>query len=306
MVFSLVADDAPINVVITHAAGTVSEIGYYNTEFGNYWTTGEYVLPASTDYTFILTSTGDTATPYEITFRITDQDTGSPQTPERVGFEDEASEAERTGTLDPGLSKSYVLRAAAGQSMWYLVTADSAPIDVEITFSDGAYADEGYYNGEFEIYWTEGSYILPVAGDYVYTITNVGEMTTEYNIVFGIATGDAGLEPPERVSFPAGASSVELEGMASSTAVKAYALEAVIGQELSILAVSHDGPVFIAVYEPGGAPVADNQGTFEQVDGAYRTHVTLALAESGDYIVHLWLDSLESVTAPYVVEFAVE
>ena len=301
----LTSENAPINAAVTHAGETISVAGRRNSEFGNYWTDWSHTLPSTGDYTVIFTNVGDVATTYSVEFSIRDQ-VAQEAPPERVRIAPGATAAQRSGTLQPGYSKSYVLGAAAGQDMWVQVNAFDSPINVAVIQAGATVWSEAVFSPQFGTYWTNWRNILPYTGDYTVMLLNVGEMISDYDVSFSITEQVVDpTQPPQRVEFPAGATAVTVQGELNSQPFQEYVLSAAQGQNMRVSITGYEAPVTVSAVDPNGYHLDTQMGALDASTGGYRTETDFMLPVTGDYVISLWRDDAAGATS-YEVAFLIE
>ena len=101
-------------------------------------------------------------------------------TTEQVRFQGGTSGTELTGTLTPGSSTRYVLRARNGQDLYVRVAPNGPGIFYQIFNPDRSFlldqmTPDKEYRGQL---WQ--------SGDHVIEVLNRGNGTTSYNVIFGI------------------------------------------------------------------------------------------------------------------------
>ena len=101
-------------------------------------------------------------------------------TTEQVRFQSGASGTELRGTLTPGSSTRYVLRARNGQFLYVRVAPNGPGISYQIFNPDRSFlldpmTPDREYRGQL---WQ--------SGDHVIEVLNRGDSTTSYNVIFGI------------------------------------------------------------------------------------------------------------------------
>jgi hypothetical protein len=239
-------------------------------------------LPASQDYFIHAVSVGP-GTPY--TLRVWVEPLG-PEAAERVEFEPGATSASRSGQLPDGGIQRYVLRAAAGQVMEVQATGYTAPVEFVVR-SPGGETWTGEPSGS-EVYIYTTLVALPRDGDYVVTLwVPAGAGATRYDAAFTISTGatPSPSEPPERVNFAPGATSGQRSGLLPSGAgLKQYVLGASAGQAMTVELASDGAPLGLTIASPAGTTWRSET---LPADGGYRATQTLALPETGGYLVTL-------------------
>lgn len=221
---------------------------------------------------------------------------------ERVVFEPGATSATRSGTLNAGEVKEYVVIAAAGQRMHVQTTGYSAPVHFTLSGPDG-HAWSGEPGGS-DIYIFTQEVFLPEDGDYVVMLSvPAGEKSTRYDVALTVDIGSQSTEPPERVLFESGVTSVQRSGpFPNGAGVKQYVLAAREGQTMTVTLTSDGAPISLMITTPSGAQRIPETSP---ADGVHQISHSFSLAESGDYVVILNKADHTSSTN-YEVTFLIE
>ena len=269
------------------------------------WPTWTGELPATQDYYIYAVSVGPNNR-YRLNVAIEPQHT-PPVTPkpvdvERVNFAHGAHSASLSGELVQDLTKQYVLNAQAGQRMDVFVSSLFAPVDFTITAPNGITWRSERLGSEA---WVAARTItLPQSGDYMVEM-HLPPRTgaTEYNIEFTITnrTSPPPVTPPvsnqpERISFARGESATTIEATLPANGQKQYALNARAGQIMEIR-VSSD--VFSTIDMTMRGPRGTLWNGLQFGLGSAEALLTVALPESGDYIVTLTGDAGVEYTAHF-------
>jgi hypothetical protein len=141
-------------------------------------TTASALLPVSGDYIVEIGNTGST-TDFTMNVRIPPLGQPAPNPPsgaQRIRFAAGTDNATVQGSIAPGTTTSYVLRAAAGQTMQVSVGPDEFAALTTIFAPNGEVVGAGH---------TTASALLPVGGDYIVEIGNTGS-TTDFTMTVSI------------------------------------------------------------------------------------------------------------------------
>jgi hypothetical protein len=192
--------------------------------------------------------------------------------PVRVQFAAGTSSATLQGTLDGETQARYVLWAAAGQTMSVDVTSPNNSVLFHV---------QGVRDGQVYKYLLDGELswlgVLPLAQDYLITLDAVGG-TTSYTMHVSIVDAPTPEPSAVRIQFPAGATSVTLEGMLEPPQRDSYLFRALAGQRTTIEIVSEFNRANF-----GLSGVSDGQ-PYKRVENEERVWSTV-LPQTQDYLL---------------------
>lgn len=161
----------------------------------------------------------------------------SPPTPERISFAPGAVSAARSGSIQPGETRDYILRALAGQTM----TIDLRSADMSANFAVTGVSDGQPYKRMVneDRLW---SMVIPVTQDYLISIMTTAPTDYSLSVLIPSAAATPTSTPaaPQRITFAPGASSATLTGTLPPNGEQSYLLRAVVGQTM-----------FVALASPG-------------------------------------------------------
>jgi hypothetical protein len=252
-------------------------------------TTASANQPVDGDYIVEIGNTGNT-TDFTATFRIPAGSSApapapSPPAPapapggaQRIQFASGTDNATVSGSLAPGATASYVLRASAGQEMIVTLGPDEFAARTTISGVDGGIFGSGD---------TRAVAGLTVTGDYIVEIENTGT-TTEYTATFRIPASTSSPAPgpgpapapggAERIQFAGGTDSAIVEGTFRAGQSDRYVLRASAGQEMTTVVKPPDSGAGVSVIAPDGSELPGGPGD----TGNIATH---RLPVSGDYTI---------------------
>lgn len=219
------------------------------------------------------------------------------QSQERIEFDFSVKSVTRVDDLPAGGMKAYVVAAAAGETMHVKTTGNQAALEFTLIGPSGeSWTSEQPSRAE---YVSTADVIVPQNGDYLVTLKSpLAEGTNHYEITFTIETSLMPaalqpLEPPEAVTFTAGANSAQRSGtLPDGPARKQYVLEGKAGQQLSVEIADAQVPIQILFTTPSGMT-------------GYRNGNKLMLEESGTYTVTLSKTG-DAPASDYTVVFTVQ
>ena len=122
-------------------------------------------LPATGDYTITVGPGRSEVSAYTLTVRIPAA-TSSPSSPQRIRFAPGTDNATVQGSIAPGTSARYVLRAGAGQTMTVSIGPDNFAALTTIFGPNGDVVGAGH---------TLTTANLPATGDYIVEVGNTGQ-----------------------------------------------------------------------------------------------------------------------------------
>jgi LysM repeat protein len=188
--------------------------------------------------------------------------TGS--TPERISFAPGTTSKFVTGNLQAGASKTYVLRAGAGQVMEVYVSPDQG-LTLAIYGANGALlkssaSEANSYRGT-----------LPRTQDYLLVLA--ASQNVDYTVSVDI---------PARISFAPGGTSAQVSGSLAAYGSQFYILRALYGQQLNVSVTPSSG-VRLVIYGKDGTVLKSGMGESNSFSGY--------LPGTQDYIFVLSSDS---------------
>lgn len=219
--------------------------------------------------------------------------TAAAQSVERIVFPPGATSRNVAGYVDPGNTRTYVLRASAGQQMTVGASNANGPYTVSITDPRGVQI--GVANSGQS--WT-GS--LTINGDYYLVVAPVNVMSGQifYNFVVSIPgalppTPTPTAPPPpntQRITFPPGGTSATLSGTVSQAQPQQYVLRALAGQQMTVR-TSSSGPFTLSITGADGSYLG-NAGSNQTL--------TVGLPSTQDYYILLQVPAVGGVANYYM------
>ena len=232
------------------------------------------VLPATQDYTIVLVSP-DAAATYTLTVSASPLRPTPTPTPQRsrVQFQPGATSAAVSGELAPGGTRTYLLRASAGQIMQVTLWANVGA-RILIWGADGSRLNRGMEEEGWQgtLPKTQDYFIQVVGGDQA--LSYCLRATVFARIQFARGAVSATVTSPTQTCVPQG---VEVVG--------AYALRASAGQTLRVTLNSPNNDVLLTVVGADGTPVKyydDWSTTWEGVLPTTQDYHLLLVATGGD------------------------
>jgi hypothetical protein len=211
-------------------------------------------LPATGDYGLaVYPSPYAGYTTYQLSVEVV---SGSqPPPPERINFAPGAVSAQVTGYLPPNSSKVYILGARAGQVMAVDSWTSGGPYRYTITAANGNILGSGNQG----VRW---SGTLPYTGDYRITLESPTDVpATNYGLQITIVNSTPTPVPTptpapvhaQRISFPTGATSVNMSGYVDRYTPTLYVLRALRGQSMTVaLSTRYGAPTTVTISDVNG------------------------------------------------------
>jgi hypothetical protein len=223
------------------------------------------VLRETGDYqVYVSVPAGTGATSFTLTVSIV----GTPDrnnTAERIRFQPGTTGAYVNGVIGGGQFNSYVLYAAASQTM--TLTLDNGSLTV--VSPSGQPLVRGDVTADPIRYFNQ---VLPETGDYRVTVSAPAEApVANYTLGISITGSLTGNDAPQRVRFAAGGTSAQVTGQLGPGQTDTYVLGAFAGQTMAASAPN----TYVTIISPSGVVLAASQPNT----------ATLVLPESGDYFV---------------------
>ena len=232
------------------------------------------ILPATQDYTIVLVSP-DAAATYTLTVSASPLRPTPTPTPQRsrVQFQPGATSAAVSGELAPGGTRTYVLRASAGQIMQVTLWANVGA-KILIWGADGSRLNRGTEEEGWQgtLPKTQDYFIQVVGGDQA--LSYCLRATVFARIQFPRGAVSATVASPTQTCVPQG---VEVVG--------AYALRASAGQTLRVTLNSPNNDILLTVVGADGTPVKyydDWSTVWEGVLPTTQDYHLLLVATGGD------------------------
>jgi hypothetical protein len=231
------------------------------------------VLPSTGDYVISVGPGRSEVASYTLNVRIPP---ASPTPPppsggaQRVQFARGTDSATVSGSIAPGTTVSYVLRAAAGQTMNVSLGPDGFAALTTIFAPNGDVVGAGH---------TTATASLPVAGDYIVEIGNTGGSTNDFTMTVRIPAGSPGPAPApggaQRIQFAPGADHGTVQGTFREGQSDRYVLRASAGQEMTLVIDPPGTGASLGVFAPDGS----------QLPGGPGDVITYRLPATGDYTI---------------------
>lgn len=251
-----------------------------------------FVAPITQDYSITVAS----VTPTEFTMNVIVPplpEANPTATPERITFAAGAISATRTGSIQPGQTKEYVIRVLAGQQMTIDLRSDGMAANFAVTGVDNGQPYKRIVNEDRV--WV---FVTPVSQDYLISIQTTAP--TDYTLLVTIppaATPVPTVTPPQRLSFAPGATSATATGVLPANGQAGYLLRAVVGQTMF---VNLSSPGNIANFSVSG--YNDNRVLKPLSDSS--RNWSGKLPSTQDYLVTVVNPSAGSVNYTLVVSFS--
>ena len=188
--------------------------------------------------------------------------TATPQLPAgvRVLFDAGATDTRVTGRLEGATSRTYILGIAEGQLI-DISTPTGSHLEMAIQGADGTLVQpqgRPFFRG-----------VVPSSQDYLVTLT-AGNATEDYSLYIII---------PARITFDAGATTVQLETEIPADTIAHFVIRAMGGQTMTVDTTAAQGQIITIVY---GA-----DGTVLQTDHAGVPDFMGKLPSTQDYLIDL-------------------
>lgn len=215
-------------------------------------------LRTTQDYYIDVRSAADsTPVDYVLTVTIPPLPTpGAGVPPTRIQFAPGATSVTVPGTVPASSSKSYILRALAGQTMSVALTPASAPAYLVIWGEDGSVLLRGDWQA------MEFSDELTLTQDYTIAVhSSDSSSAVSYTLKVTIPPlEDAGGDVPAmRIQFAPGATSAVVEDSVPPGGLDRYVLTVLAGQSMSVALTPMTGQAYIVVWGPNGEPMGAGQ-----------------------------------------------
>ena len=192
---------------------------------------------------------------------------------ERIQFAAGATMAMRSGTVQPGAVKEYVVRATQGQRLRVeLISADGSALLGIVGLSDGTpYKRTAVAGTVFE-------FILPLTQDYLIQVASSTSTPVNYELLVEIPRISSA-PTTERIQFAPGTTSATVMGTTTALAPKRYVLEARVGQSMSLNLSAQSVFTGITLIDPSGRRLISGEFSTQQWSGL--------LPMNGDYTVEV-------------------
>lgn len=239
-----------------------------------------YQLPATGDYTITIGQRRGEATTYSFTVTIPARGNGG--TAQRIQFATGTDNATVHGTFREGQSDRYVLRAAAGQSMFVQLRPEGTGAALGVFAPDGR-----------ELPSQPGvdfSAVLPASGDYTIVVGGArGDSSPTYTLTVQIPVGDSG--NTQRIQFAPGTNSASRHADVLPATADRYVLRAAAGQTMVVHVAPLVHNITFSIFAPDGTALAEDleQATVElPADGDYLV-VVETTSSGGPYQITFWI-----------------
>jgi hypothetical protein len=240
-----------------------------------------YELPATGDYTITIGPRRGEATAYSFTVTIPAQASGGGASTQRIRFAPGTDNATVSGTFREGQSDRYVLRAAAGQTLFLQLRPEGTGAALGVFAPDGS-----------ELPTQPGvdtSLRLPATGDYTIVVGGGrGDSSPTYTLTVRIPAPGSAL----RIQFAPGTNSASLHADIAPATTDRYVLRAAAGQTMTVHVAPLVHNITLSIFAPDGTALAED---LEQA--------AVSLPATGDYLVVV---ETTSSGGPYQITFWID
>jgi hypothetical protein len=256
MFVSVTPSEAGASVAVYDPNGTkIAEPAEPGAEFS-------VALPASGDYTITVGPGRSEVSAYTLNVRIPAATPPSTSAPQRIRFAPGTDNATVQGSIAPGTTARYALRAAAGQTMTVSVGPDEFAALTTIFGPNGEVVGAGH---------TLTTANLPATGDYVVEVGNTGSTS---NFTLNVRIPAAGSSVP-RIQFAPGTDSATVQGTFREGQSDRYVLRAAAGQRMTIQISPLGTGASLGVSAPNGSALPGGPGDA----------IAYQLPATGDYTI---------------------
>ena len=293
--FAITIDSADNNSIFSVFApgwAPLATVAATQAEANTFWTG---VLPSDGDYSVEVTSTGGAAY-YQLKVWIDAGHMDPLGLVQRISFEPGTSSGSGLGSVIRASTDSWLLTAAAAQTMDVRVVAAGGGVTFDVFAPDGTMLTAP----DIRSTWTG---VLPVDGDYRVAVSPLAG-NTEYEVIVSIVGGAVVGDPPyepdpdvdnpnpdpivlsgsgvvQRLSFEPGADHAIVSNALAAGQADTFILGAAAGQQLNAWVESDTGDVTVSAFSPDGEVLRD-PGVDIYVE---------QLSTSGDYELVVWNQS---------------
>ena len=220
-----------------------------------------------------------------------------PPQPVRLEFAPGTTGTSVFGSVAPGTTQRYIVRALAGQQMIVQLTGDVSGLALAVIGQDGSVFQSQM--GGLTIW--QGT--LPSAQDYFLDVVgNAGRNFTLNVTITSLPTPTATVDlSPERIQFLPGTTSAVRPGTLGPGQSKTLTLNAAAGQLMEFVLTSAAAPINMTMTYPG--TTLFHQGTFVQSLGLYRASGMYTLPLTGDYA--FLLTNVGTAVTEYTITFSI-
>lgn len=168
---------------------------------------------------------------------------GNGDAAERIIFAPGTTSASRTGTLTASGSRSYVLRALAGQTL-----------SIDLSFTEGrailvVWGEDGDVLLSDHAEASSFERVLPRTQDYFIGVRGRPDGNTSYTMTVNIPPIQTGIQ---RIEFPAGSTAATVAGQLGAAGSDQYVLRAAAGQMMDINLSFREGAAILLVWGADG------------------------------------------------------
>ena len=227
----------------------------------------------------------------------TTTNTPQPPQPVRLEFAQGTTGTSVQGSMTPGMTQRYIVRALTGQQMTVQLSGDVADLALAVIGQDGTVLQS--QTGHL----TSWQGILPTTQDYFLDVTSTATRILALNVtIISMQTPTATINlSPERIQFLPGTTSATQPGRLGMEQSKVLTLGAQAGQRMAFALTSSSAPIHITLTYPGTALF--HEAKFDQSANVYRTTGQYTLLLDGDYAFRL--TNAGTAVTDYTITFSI-